>query len=126
MFTGNGTVSKIKGKRKVILKLTSGKDLVHSNLLHVLNITKNMISGPILSNKIDRSCTVFAQSVNEPVRHKSEEHPLDTCNSSLGHCSRECQTKCCNQNCGIRYYGGKGYCVDIPRGGSLCQCHYPC
>ncbi|GJY58560.1 defensin-like protein 182, partial [Tanacetum coccineum] len=74
----------------------------------------------------DGARTVFAQSVNEPVRHKSEEHPLDTCNSSLGHCSRECQTKCCNQNCGIRYYGGKGYCVDIPRGGSLCQCHYPC
>nr|GEZ69378.1 hypothetical protein [Tanacetum cinerariifolium] len=70
--------------------------------------------------------TVFAKSVNETVRHKSEEHPLDTCNASLGHCSRECQTKCCNQNCGIRYYGGKGYCVDIPRGGSLCQCHYPC
>ncbi|GKC14530.1 hypothetical protein Tco_1011312, partial [Tanacetum coccineum] len=51
MFTGNETVPKIKGKRKVILKLTSGKDLVYLNVLHVLNITKNMISGPILSNK---------------------------------------------------------------------------
>ncbi|GJR13591.1 retrotransposon protein, putative, ty1-copia subclass [Tanacetum coccineum] len=27
MFMGNGTASKIEGKRKVILKLTSGKDL---------------------------------------------------------------------------------------------------
>ncbi|GKA79038.1 hypothetical protein Tco_0785575 [Tanacetum coccineum] len=51
MFTGNGTTSKIEGKGKVILKLTSGKDLVLSNVLHVPNITKNLNSGPILSNK---------------------------------------------------------------------------
>ncbi|GJW57139.1 pol polyprotein [Tanacetum coccineum] len=51
MFMGNGTASKMKGKGKVILKLTSKKDLVLSNVLHVPNITKNMISGPILSNK---------------------------------------------------------------------------
>ncbi|GJX76585.1 pol polyprotein, partial [Tanacetum coccineum] len=51
MFIGNGTSSKIEGKGKVILKLTSGKDLVLSNVLHVPNITKNLIYGPILSNK---------------------------------------------------------------------------
>nr|GEV67899.1 Pol polyprotein [Tanacetum cinerariifolium] len=51
MFMGNETASKIEGKGKVILKLTSGKDLVLSNVLHVPNITKNLISGPILSNK---------------------------------------------------------------------------
>ncbi|GJY24987.1 hypothetical protein Tco_0399713 [Tanacetum coccineum] len=51
MFMGNGTASKIEGKWKVIVKLTSGKDLVLSNVLHVPNITKNMISGPTLSNK---------------------------------------------------------------------------
>ncbi|GJX96524.1 retrovirus-related pol polyprotein from transposon TNT 1-94 [Tanacetum coccineum] len=51
MFMGNETSSKIEGKGKVILKLTSGKDLVLSNVLHVPNITKNLISGPILSNK---------------------------------------------------------------------------
>nr|GEY61691.1 Pol polyprotein [Tanacetum cinerariifolium] len=51
MFMGNGTTSKIEGKGKVILKPTSGKDLVLLNVLHVPNITKNMISSPILSNK---------------------------------------------------------------------------
>ncbi|GJZ46325.1 hypothetical protein Tco_0593921 [Tanacetum coccineum] len=51
MFTGNGTASNIEGKGKVIVKLNSGKDLVLSNVLHVPNITKNLISGPILSNK---------------------------------------------------------------------------
>ncbi|GJX08829.1 pol polyprotein [Tanacetum coccineum] len=51
MFMGNGTSSKIEGKGKVILKLTSRKDLVLSNVLYVPNITKNLISGPILSNK---------------------------------------------------------------------------
>ncbi|GJW80751.1 retrovirus-related pol polyprotein from transposon TNT 1-94 [Tanacetum coccineum] len=49
MFMGNGTAS--KRKRKVILKLTSGKDLVLSNVLHVPNITKNLFSDYILSNK---------------------------------------------------------------------------
>ncbi|GJT45035.1 pol polyprotein [Tanacetum coccineum] len=44
-------LQRLKEKRKVILKLTSGKDLVLSNVLHVPNITKNLISGPILSNK---------------------------------------------------------------------------
>ncbi|GKB67706.1 hypothetical protein Tco_0929118 [Tanacetum coccineum] len=51
MFMGNETTLKIKGKGKVILELTSGKDLVHSNVLNVPNITKNLTSGPILSNK---------------------------------------------------------------------------
>nr|GEZ15370.1 septin and tuftelin-interacting protein 1 homolog 1 [Tanacetum cinerariifolium] len=51
MFMGNGTILKIEGKRKVILKLTSEKDLVLSNVLHVPNITNNLISRPILSNK---------------------------------------------------------------------------
>ncbi|GJT36028.1 retrovirus-related pol polyprotein from transposon TNT 1-94 [Tanacetum coccineum] len=51
MFMGNGTASKIEGKGKVVLKLTSGNDLVLSNVLHVRNITNNLISSPILSNK---------------------------------------------------------------------------
>nr|GEX73848.1 retrovirus-related Pol polyprotein from transposon TNT 1-94 [Tanacetum cinerariifolium] len=51
MFMGNETALKIERKGKVILKLTSGKDLVLSNVLHVPNITKNLISGPILRNK---------------------------------------------------------------------------
>ncbi|GKD55435.1 hypothetical protein Tco_1288822, partial [Tanacetum coccineum] len=48
---GNRTASNIEGKGKIILKLTSEKDLILSNVLHVPNITKNMISDPILSNK---------------------------------------------------------------------------
>ncbi|GJZ65064.1 pol polyprotein [Tanacetum coccineum] len=51
MFMGNGTASKIKGRGKVILKLASGKEFVLSNMLHVPNITKNLIFGPTLSNK---------------------------------------------------------------------------
>ncbi|GJR89959.1 DNA polymerase zeta catalytic subunit-like protein [Tanacetum coccineum] len=51
MFIGNGTASKIERKGKVILKLTSGNDLVLSNVLHMPNITNNMISGHILSDK---------------------------------------------------------------------------
>nr|GEV95121.1 Pol polyprotein [Tanacetum cinerariifolium] len=51
MFMRNGNASKIERKGKVIRKLTSGKDLVLSNVFHVPNITKNLISGPILINK---------------------------------------------------------------------------
>ncbi|GJX20374.1 DNA polymerase zeta catalytic subunit-like protein [Tanacetum coccineum] len=51
MFMGNETATKIEGKGKVILKFTSGKDLVLSNVLHAPNITKNLIYGPILINK---------------------------------------------------------------------------
>nr|GEY67043.1 polyprotein, putative [Tanacetum cinerariifolium] len=50
MFMGNEIALKIEGKGKVILKLTSGKDLVISNVFHVPNIPKNLISDPILSN----------------------------------------------------------------------------
>lgn len=48
---GNATAAKIEGKGKVKLKLTSDKELVLSDVLHVPEITKNLISGPILSNK---------------------------------------------------------------------------
>nr|GEX95124.1 septin and tuftelin-interacting protein 1 homolog 1 [Tanacetum cinerariifolium] len=51
MFMRNRIASKIEGKGKVILKVTSGKVLVLSNVLHVPHISKNLISRPILSNK---------------------------------------------------------------------------
>ncbi|CAN6724489.1 unnamed protein product [Malus baccata var. baccata] len=38
-------------KGKVTLKLTSGKELSLTNILHVPNIRKNLISGSLLSNK---------------------------------------------------------------------------
>ncbi|KAJ9567517.1 hypothetical protein OSB04_003483 [Centaurea solstitialis] len=51
MFMGNATTSKVEGKGSVTLKLTSGKELVLSNVFHVPEISKNLISGPVLSNK---------------------------------------------------------------------------
>lgn len=51
MFMGNATTAKVEGKGKVNLKLTSGKDLVLTNVLHVPAVTKNLVSGPMLSNK---------------------------------------------------------------------------
>ncbi|GJV31363.1 retrotransposon protein, putative, ty1-copia subclass [Tanacetum coccineum] len=52
MVMGNGNFLNIEVKGIVnSIKLTSGKDLVLSNVLHVPNITKNLISGLILSNK---------------------------------------------------------------------------
>ena len=51
MFMGNGSTAKVEGKGKVKLQLTSEKELVLCDVLHVPEITKNLISGPILSNK---------------------------------------------------------------------------
>ncbi|TQE08632.1 hypothetical protein C1H46_005724 [Malus baccata] len=51
MYMGNATASVVAGKGKVMLKLTSGKDLSLTNVLHVLDIRKNLISGSLMSNK---------------------------------------------------------------------------
>ena len=48
---GNATASAVAGKGKVTLKLTSGKELSLTNVLHVPDIRKNLISGSLLSNK---------------------------------------------------------------------------
>ncbi|KAJ9556258.1 hypothetical protein OSB04_010872 [Centaurea solstitialis] len=39
----NASKAKVEGKRKVILKLTSEKDLVLTNVLHIPDIRKNLI-----------------------------------------------------------------------------------
>ena len=51
LFMGNSAVSKVDGKGKVILKWTSGKELTLNDVLHVLDIRKNLISESILSKK---------------------------------------------------------------------------
>ncbi|XP_024196218.1 uncharacterized protein LOC112199430 [Rosa chinensis] len=51
LFMGNATTTKVEGKGKVILKFTSGKELVLTNVLHVPEICKNLVFGPVLSNK---------------------------------------------------------------------------
>ncbi|XP_024963178.1 uncharacterized protein LOC112503353 [Cynara cardunculus var. scolymus] len=56
MFMGNSTTAKVQGKGKVILKLTSGKVLEVTNVLHVSDMSKNLISGPMLSNKGFKNC----------------------------------------------------------------------
>lgn len=46
---GNSSTSKVEGLLKVILKMISGKKLSLNNILHVLNIHKNLVSGSFLS-----------------------------------------------------------------------------
>ena len=49
LFMGNSSTSKVEGKGKIILKMTSGKELTLTNVLHVPEIRKNLISGSLLS-----------------------------------------------------------------------------
>ena len=51
MFMGNASITRIEGRGKFTLKLTSRKDLVLSEVLHVPSLTENLVFGPILSKK---------------------------------------------------------------------------
>ena len=48
LFMGNSATSNIVGLGRVVLMLTSGKELTLVDLLHVPNICKNLVSGSLL------------------------------------------------------------------------------
>ncbi|KAA0053084.1 ty1-copia retrotransposon protein [Cucumis melo var. makuwa] len=49
VFMGNSATAEVIGKRKVILKLTSGKTLSLSNVLYVPSLRRNLVSGNLLN-----------------------------------------------------------------------------
>ncbi|KAL0555831.1 hypothetical protein IC582_004332 [Cucumis melo] len=49
VFMGNSAIAGVIGKRKVILKLTSGKTLSLSNVLYVPSLRRNLVSGSLLN-----------------------------------------------------------------------------
>ena len=49
IFMGNFSTSKVVGKGKVILKMTTGKELTSNDLLHMPDIRKNLVSCSLLS-----------------------------------------------------------------------------
>ena len=51
LFMGNSSSSKVEGQGKVVLKMTSGKELTLKDVLHVPEIRKNLVSGSLLSKK---------------------------------------------------------------------------
>ena len=55
-YMGNSAVAKVAGKGTVALKLTSGKELTLTEVLHVTEIRKNLISGSMLNKKGFRQC----------------------------------------------------------------------
>ena len=48
---GNAVALTVKCKGNVVIKFTSGKEMILLNVLHVPEIRKNLISGPMLSKK---------------------------------------------------------------------------
>ena len=44
LFMGNSSSSKVEGQGKVVLKMASGKELTLNDVLHVLEIRKNLVS----------------------------------------------------------------------------------
>ena len=51
LFMSNSSSSKVEGQGKVVLKMTSGKELTLNDVLHVPEIRKNLVSGSMLSKK---------------------------------------------------------------------------
>ena len=51
LFMGNSSSSKVEGQGKVVLKMTSIKELTLNDVLHVPEIRKNLVSGSLLSKK---------------------------------------------------------------------------
>lgn len=49
LFMGNSTTSEVVGIRKVVLKMTSGKEISLKNVVHVPDIRKNLVFGSLLS-----------------------------------------------------------------------------
>ena len=50
VFIGNSVTSEIKGQGKVVLKMTSRKELTLTNVLYVPEIQKNLVFGSLLNN----------------------------------------------------------------------------
>ena len=50
-FMGNSSSSKVECQGKVVLKMTSGKELTLNDVLHVPEIQKNLVFGSLLSKK---------------------------------------------------------------------------
>ena len=49
VFLGDARTTKVVGKGKVILKLTSGKSHAVNDVLHVLDMRRNLVSGFLLN-----------------------------------------------------------------------------
>ncbi|XP_075494791.1 uncharacterized protein LOC142532361 [Primulina tabacum] len=74
LFMGNSATSEIKGQGKVVLKMTSGKELTLNNVLYVPDIRKNLVSGSLLNKHGFR--IVFEsdkdEAIDKFVQYKSE------------------------------------------------------
>ncbi|CAN1824884.1 Retrovirus-related Pol polyprotein from transposon TNT 1-94, partial [Linum perenne] len=49
LFMGNSSTAKVKGSGKIVMKMTSGKELTLNGVLYVPEIRKNLVSGSLLN-----------------------------------------------------------------------------
>ncbi|RVW39323.1 Retrovirus-related Pol polyprotein from transposon TNT 1-94 [Vitis vinifera] len=91
LIMGNFATSRIMGIGKVVLKMTSGKELVLIDVLHVPDIRKNLVSGSMLSKNgfnIDfkHKCEVCVEAkMAKPPFHSIERNtePLELIHSDI-------------------------------------------
>ncbi|GJU09291.1 retrovirus-related pol polyprotein from transposon TNT 1-94 [Tanacetum coccineum] len=71
LYMGNSATADIKGEGDVILKMTSEKELKLTNVLYVLEIRKNLVSGWLVNNEaIDQVCSIQMTEVENQLGKK--------------------------------------------------------
>ncbi|GKA47326.1 retrovirus-related pol polyprotein from transposon TNT 1-94 [Tanacetum coccineum] len=85
LYMGNSATADIKGEGDVILKMTSEKELKLTNVLYVLDIRKNLVSGWLL-NKFG-FCLVFESDkfvLSKNQMHVSKDYAVNVIRSDRG------------------------------------------
>ncbi|KAL0313167.1 UNVERIFIED_CONTAM: Retrovirus-related Pol polyprotein from transposon TNT 1-94 [Sesamum radiatum] len=76
LFMGNSATSNIVGLGKVVLKMTSGKELTLIDVLHVPDIRKNLVSGSLTINEALSSpeAPFWKEAINSEIESIMQNH----------------------------------------------------
>ncbi|XP_074579060.1 uncharacterized protein LOC141835562 [Curcuma longa] len=72
LYMGNSATSDVMGQGKVVLKMTSGKELTLNNVLYVPEVRKNLVSGSLLSKHGFRIVCDKDEAIEKFILYKNE------------------------------------------------------
>ncbi|KAL2457225.1 CCHC-type domain-containing protein [Abeliophyllum distichum] len=83
MYMENSATSEIKGHGKVVLKMTSGKELTLNNVIYVLEIRKNLVSSSLLNKHGFRMVFESDKVLSKSRMFVGKGYPYILCNTFL-------------------------------------------
>ncbi|KAL0545234.1 hypothetical protein IC582_020384 [Cucumis melo] len=98
LFMGNSSTSKVEGQGKVILKMSSGKELILNNVLHVPDIRKNLVSGYLSDGLFKLNILVPKSIINNKVSTFAYIVKSFVCHDRLGHVNFNSLRRLINMN----------------------------